>query len=92
MDEAGYLCFNFKTSPEVQIRKESDEKSERDGGHIRLNMPYLIWRTKIEKVRQANMRSQITIKNKSIFLQKIMIHHLQSPKPDTLSSRADREY
>ncbi len=34
MDEAGYLYFNFKTSPEVQIRKESDEKKKRDGGHI----------------------------------------------------------
>ena len=38
------------------------------------------------------MRSQITIKNKSIFLQKIMMYHFQIPKPDTLSSRADREY
>ncbi len=42
MDEAGYLCFNFKTSPEVQILKESDKKSKRDGEHIRLNRPYLI--------------------------------------------------
>ncbi len=49
-------------------------------------MVYLNNELKLKKMKQANVRSQMTMKNKSMLLQKIIMHHILMPLLGPLST------